>query len=355
MNENETPPTIPDNQGRTGFFALRWARLSLTAGLVAGAIFVLDIAFSLGALAGMPYTVLIALGWFAERWYFTFITSAVATLLTVVAHPLSFDMGDPETDLANRAIALVAIWSAALLLIHAKRRTSTSSKNNDNSSLHAKLRETHSELELMRSAQRRLQRLAAMGEKAGTTAHELRNPLGVIVTSMSVIEFKARQVELDLANPVDRAKRAICRCEHIIDEHLDAARAQGHRPESVIIDNWLTALSMEMEFPGDVSLVRELRASSLAIELDVDSFRRVLINLVDNAVQAMAETQRDRILTLGSRVHDEFVEITVADSGPGIAPTCWTMSPKPFSVPSHTARGLVCRRCNASSTSMAGP
>ena len=69
-----------------------------------------------------------------------------------------------------------------------------------------------------------------MGEKAGTTAHELRNPLGVIATSMSVIEYKARQVELDLANPVDRAKRAICRCEHIIDEHLDAARAQGHRP-----------------------------------------------------------------------------------------------------------------------------
>jgi signal transduction histidine kinase len=182
------------------------------------------------------------------------------------------------------------------------------------------LQETQSELEALRSAQLRLKRLAAMGEKAGTTAHELRNPLGVIATSMGVIEFKAGQADLDLDKPMERAHRAIRRCEHIIDEHLDRARARGHRPEPVVIDDWLSGLLADMEIGADTSLITDLKAHGVIAEIDQDSFRRILINLVDNAIQALSETTKQNTVTIGSLADDDGAAIYVEDNGPGIAP-----------------------------------
>ena len=60
------------------------------------------------------------------------------------------------------------------------------------------------------------------------------------------------------------------------------------------------------------------------MSLDPDRFRRVIINLVDNAAQAI-EGDRERMasgasITVRSRVGDDRVEIDIADTGPGIPP-----------------------------------
>lgn len=318
MNENNTPPNFSESHNRAGQFDARQAKLALAAALLAGVFLVLDVGLPFAALAGMPYSILVVLGWFAESWYFTLTATAAATVLTVVGHLLSPEGGDPGNDIANRAIALVAIWFTAALLFQAKRQMAAGLRGDPG--LDRDMGGDPAELELMRSAQRRLERLAAMGEKAGTTAHELRNPLGVIATSMSVIEFKARKAGLDLTAALDRANRAVRRCEHIIDEHLDAARARGHRPEPVVIDIWLSSLLDELDFSKDISVGTDFQARGLVVEIDADSFRRVLINLVDNAIQALSETSHDRVMTVGSRAEDGAVEIFVADNGPGITP-----------------------------------
>jgi signal transduction histidine kinase len=318
MKENEPAPTCAGSRNQNNFNVSRSHGLALAVCLLAGSIFSLDLALPLGALAGMPYTIVVILGWFAEGCYFTLATSAAMTLLTIAGHTLSPHAADPQVDFANRAIALVAIWCTAALLFQARRQAAANLQGE--ASLYRKLRETRSELEVMRSAQLRLEQLAAMGEKAGTTAHELRNPLGVIATSMSVIEFKTRQTGLDVSKSLERAHRAIRRCEHIIDEQLDQARALGHHPETVRIDDWLSGLIEEMEISNDTSVTVNLNAHGVAAEIDQDSFRRVLINLVDNAVQALSETPTERNITIGTNADQDGAEIYVEDNGPGIAP-----------------------------------
>src|SRR5207247_7025925 len=75
----------------------------------------------------------------------------------------------------------------------------------------------------------------------------------------------------------------------------------------------------EQRIPEGISLRRELAAGTMQVGIDADRFRRVIINLVENAAQAMQEPQeRERTITIAT-VAASAAEITIMDSGPGIA------------------------------------
>ena len=103
-----------------------------------------------------------------------------------------------------------------------------------------------------------------MGRLTGTVAHELRNPLGVIATSIGLIETRSRQAGTEVRKALDRARRSIKRCETIITEHLDFARAKGHQPVSLILDYWLSGVLDEIIMTGDIDRMA-MRAASIAV------------------------------------------------------------------------------------------
>ncbi len=179
----------------------------------------------------------------------------------------------------------------------------------------------------LRAAQEELvrkERLAALGQLTGTVGHELRNPLGAMRTSLAAIKKLARSDEDMLRRSVDIVERSILRCDNIVGELLDYSRVRDLVVEATALDGWLSDLLDEYEVPPGVTLRRDLKAG-VAPAFDHDRLRRVMINLLDNACQAMVGENETRmadqecLLTVGTRQVDKRVEISVGDNGPGIS------------------------------------
>ena len=172
----------------------------------------------------------------------------------------------------------------------------------------------------------RRERLATLGQLTATVSHELRNPLGVIRTSAFILRDGLKEETPRAIRALDRIERSVLRCDRIIDEMLDFTRISDLEPEPTALDDWLAGVIEEQPLPTGISLHRELRLPGLTVALDRDRFRRAVINVFDNACQAMrgegdAETEpSERVLTVRSRERDGRIEVLIEDRGVGIAP-----------------------------------
>ncbi|MGH6929823.1 MAG: sensor histidine kinase, partial [Dongiaceae bacterium] len=172
----------------------------------------------------------------------------------------------------------------------------------------------------------RQERLATLGQLAGTVSHELRNPLGVIRNSLfSLRECLGKDDERGADRAVDRIERNVERCDAIVSELLDYARAGEVRRDPVEIDRWLNAVLNEHIVPPGTTLRRDLRFTG-SVPIDRDRFRQVMVNLLDNAIQAVNDPAwqrgqpRENTITVRTAITGRFLELSVSDTGPGIAP-----------------------------------
>jgi PAS domain S-box-containing protein len=191
-----------------------------------------------------------------------------------------------------------------------------------NQELERRVEERTTELNAMQGELLQRERLSTLGELTATVAHELRNPLSVIRNAVYVIRGMAGEAGHRLDRSVQRIDRSIARCDRTISDLLDYAHARELKSRIVRIDEWLGQLLDEQALPEDVVVERRLGASDALVELDPDRFRCVVVNLLENAVQAMAEqrgSSSERRITVATFA-SETVEILVEDSGPGIAP-----------------------------------
>jgi len=169
----------------------------------------------------------------------------------------------------------------------------------------------------------RNERLSALGQIAGSVSHELRNPLGTIRNSMGIVRQLTASKGLGIERALDRIDRSVERCNVIVSDILEFSRVQELNREATSIDAWLGEMLDEHEVHSAVAVRRELAADA-AVMLDRTRFRQVLVNLIDNAAQAMTDPQweppagRRRTITVRTEAAGPHVRLSVADSGPGI-------------------------------------
>lgn len=164
----------------------------------------------------------------------------------------------------------------------------------------------------------RKERLATLGQLTATVSHELRNPLGTIQSSLFMIEKKVRGMGLNLESALDRTARSVRRCDKIIEELLDFTRANELAPQTVKADAWLKEALDDIGAPEGVRMELALQCPGW-IRIDGELMRRVLINLLDNAVQAMNDAESaERTIVVRSTAREGRAEIYVEDTGPGI-------------------------------------
>ena len=166
----------------------------------------------------------------------------------------------------------------------------------------------------------RADRLAAMGELTAGVAHEVRNPLGVIRASVQLLE----DAQCD-ANRIHEAaeviKQEIDRLDRVIKALLDFGRPSTPTLVNADINSVLEDVVLfTQRFAGqsDVKIIEDLQPDLPAVLADPDQLKQVVLNLVTNAVQAMGV--KGGTITVATRGDREYVEITVSDDGPGIAP-----------------------------------
>ncbi len=166
----------------------------------------------------------------------------------------------------------------------------------------------------------RNQRLASMGQMAATVAHEIRNPLGIIKSTAEVIKSRHFNKEKPdvllefIPTEVDRLNR-------LVTDFLAFARDRELQPEKQDVVEFIDKVVQEIQhdFEDDVHIRFAAEIKSSIIQFDPDGLKQVLINLFQNAAQAM-QNQGEIVVSLStiSRWGKKHVQVCVQDSGPGI-------------------------------------
>jgi signal transduction histidine kinase len=344
MNKGNTKrdPSADGSGGKQ--YAGGEVRLASSLGVLAASIFAIDLWLPSGVAGSVAYVTPVLLGWRYGARRLIVLSGVVATVLTATGFLLEPATGETWVALSNRVLALFAIWATVIMLVRGNGAEGALKLANER--LESRVEARTAELRKTRTALVGAQRLAEMGRLTGTVAHELRNPLGVIVTSIAVIGARSSKADIGLEAALARAKRAIGRCENIITEHLDFARAKGHQPVPAVLDDWLTAVLNEMRLPEAIVLNRDLGGGGAVVHIDPESLRRALINLVDNACQAMSGKQggtgatAEQLISVSSRMASGGVEIVVADNGPGIPGDILVRLPEPLLSTKAAGTGL---------------
>ncbi len=173
----------------------------------------------------------------------------------------------------------------------------------------------------LRSAQGELvrkERLSALGQLTATMAHELRNPLSAIRNTLFAVKETASNKGVDLERPIARVERSVARCDRIINDLLDYTRVKELHVSDIAPDPWVEEVLGEQRMPAGVGLTHRLGADCL-VAIDPERMRRVLINLVDNAAQAMPAEATERKITVSTAIENDDFVLVVADTGGGIA------------------------------------
>jgi NO-binding membrane sensor protein with MHYT domain len=171
-------------------------------------------------------------------------------------------------------------------------------------------------------------RMAQLGNLTATVAHELRNPLGAIRTSAFLLDRKLKGKNLGIDGQVERITSGVLRCDSIITQLLDFARAAPLKLSDHEIDAWIATLVEEeaQKLPEAVTIECHLGLDDLRVAFEADRLQRAIINLLSNASEAMVGkgndptkfTTRDPRIRIETRRSDRGIEIAVSDNGPGI-------------------------------------
>ena len=123
---------------------------------------------------------------------------------------------------------------------------------------------------------------------------------------------------------LERIERGIKRCDNIIDELLDYSRIKDLDRTVVSIDGWLATLLDEQPLPAGIILERDLTLPNESVPIDPERLRRAVINVFENACQAMTHNTETETgdtqsrLRIATRATDDRIEIVITDTGPGI-------------------------------------
>ena len=173
-----------------------------------------------------------------------------------------------------------------------------------------------------RNAERRLQQtsqLAALGELAAGVCHELNNPLSAIMGYAQLLNMQdlPHSISQDVDKIVSQAKRAA----KIVDDLLSFSHRQQVRRGAVNISEMVSQALSLREYA--------LRMNNIVVKTDFGQdipktsgdehqLTQVVLNLIMNAEQAMVECQGSGVLTISTRCTGNTIQISVADTGPGI-------------------------------------
>ena len=200
---------------------------------------------------------------------------------------------------------------------------------------------------LLKQAQARLvktERLAAIGELAGMVGHDLRNPLTGIKNSAYYLKKKGAEIsEVQAKEMLDTINRCVDYSNKIVNDLLDYSR-EIHLDLKECSPKLLLSESLAMsQVPEKVKIVNCLK-NKPNLKIDSDKIKRVFINLIKNAIDAMPNGGK---LTIASKQVNDGLEISFADTGTGISDE---IMPKLFSPLSTTkAQGMgfglaICKR-----------
>jgi two-component system sensor kinase FixL len=191
----------------------------------------------------------------------------------------------------------------------------------------------------------RLERLAALGARSAELAHELRNALAVLETSLHIVRRAVRSPgdAAKVDSQLDRMAEQIHAGQALVREALEDVRGSTAERTPTDVRSLVLEVVGGIEKPERIDL--DVKVDGGRVSLDPGLIRQLLLNLVRNAVEAIGEG-RGTVRILGSIEGDELT-VRIEDDGPGIPEAIAPRLFQAFATGKRGGTGLglaVCKR-----------
>jgi signal transduction histidine kinase len=164
----------------------------------------------------------------------------------------------------------------------------------------------------------RNEKLAVLGQLAGGVGHELRNPLGVINTSVYYLKLAQPEAGKKIKQHLSMIEHEVHNADKIISDLLDFAQNNPAEHEQVPVGKLVRETLERFPVPETIKVTLDLPDNLPDVFADPRQVGQVLGNLTVNACQSMSP--KGGRLTIFSSVHNDLVTIGVRDTGTGIPP-----------------------------------
>ncbi|MEX3008303.1 ATP-binding protein [Hoeflea sp. TYP-13] len=252
--------------------------------------------------------------------------------------------------LAASALLLMVV---AFLLARARRvRSALSASQEERRGLRAINRKLAEEIEERKAAERRLERaqkelqqvskLAALGQLSASVTHELGQPIAAMRNYLAAADLPGNGIDGEARELVDQLNGITARMEHITAQ----LRFFAHRePEKLtrfdlrdVIGSVLTMMQPDLDGAG-IALRFDSVDKPVSAFGDMFRIEQVLVNLIRNAMDAVAETDKPEIRIVLTEDAGE-IHLNVFDNGPGLSEEARTRADDPFYTTKASGAGM---------------
>lgn len=203
------------------------------------------------------------------------------------------------------------------------------------------------QLEELQSELARLSRLTAMGEMASTLAHEINQPLSAIANYLQgcgrLLEGIEHPSAAKIHDALGETTKQTLRAGQIIRQ-LREFVARGETEKSAEDINKLVEEASALALVGakeqGVKTVLRFDERTSPVLVEKVQIQQVLLNLIRNAIEAMQGSPRKELLVATSMAADGKVEVTVSDTGSGLAPEIAPRLFQPFVTTKPSGMGV---------------
>lgn len=200
--------------------------------------------------------------------------------------------------------------------------------------------ETQDELTLQRDQIFQNEKMTALGSLLAGVAHELNNPLSVVVGHSLMLRDASDDPEI--TRQTAKISEAAERCARIVKTFLAMARQKPvQKTKSDVNAIVTTALDVARfaDGAGAVELIADLDPAAGSLMLDADQMTQVIINLVLNAEAAIVGTGKGRRVTVTTEASKAGLSISVQDDGPGVPEAIRSRIFEPFFTTKEVGEG----------------
>lgn len=180
-------------------------------------------------------------------------------------------------------------------------------------------RQAAAELARQREALRQSEKLSAMGALLAGVAHELNNPLAILMGRAALLEDKVQDPALRA--DTEKIRNAAERCGRIVRTFLSMARRRPpeHRAASLndVVEGAVDLLGYNLRTAG-VRVNTQLDSALPQVEMDADQIGQVVLNLIVNAEHALQSRAGERSIDIRTRAEEDLIVLRVSDNGPGV-------------------------------------
>jgi len=194
---------------------------------------------------------------------------------------------------------------------------------------------SNKELANVQEALMHSERLASMGQLAAGIAHEINNPLGIVLMYAHLLLEECEE-NIRLKKDLEMIVEQTDRCKTIVSGLLNFARQNKVSRQPTNIAELIELSLRTALIPQDVKIVINQKNRDLIIELDSSQMAQVFINLIVNACEAMPD---GGILTITVTENEQGFYFIFKDTGVGIAPDNYPRIFEPFFTTKQLGKG----------------